>query len=138
MSTFSERLRKGIEMAGVNITQASELTGIPYRSLQNYLQGDREPKAEALARIKAGLGISVDWLLTGDGSPLGVSEGPPERGYGAGLSSGEEAVLAVYRALDSEAQREIQAVAAEKKRLREIERQLKDLKEDLADCKRSA
>lgn len=136
MNTLAERLRSGIEICGLNITQASEKTGIPYRSLQNYLHGDREPKADALAQIHAGLGISIDWLLTGKGAPR--REEPAVETPTPGISPEEAAVLALYRALDTDARREIHTVAEEKKRLREVERQLKDVQAELAVRKRSA
>ncbi len=46
------------------------MSGIPYRSMQNYLRGEREPNTEALTQIRTRLSISIDWLLTGYGSAL--------------------------------------------------------------------
>lgn len=63
MSTFGERLRRSIETTGMNIMQACDKAQIPYRSMQNYLRGEREPKAEALSQMCASLGISANWLL---------------------------------------------------------------------------
>lgn len=137
MNTFGERLRIGIEMLGLKIIEASEKSGIPYRSLQNYLHGDRDPKADALAQISAGLGISADWLLTGEGSPL-RDRGRGELAQAESLNPEEAAVLALYRALDGDARREIHTVAEEKKRLREVERQLRAVQAELAGRKRSA
>jgi septal ring factor EnvC (AmiA/AmiB activator) len=54
------------------------------------------------------------------------------------LSREEEAVLALYRALDEDARREIRAVAEEKKRLREVERALAELRAELAGAKKRA
>ncbi|WP_328588273.1 helix-turn-helix transcriptional regulator [Canicola haemoglobinophilus] len=45
----------------------SELSGIPYRSVQNYLRNEREPNVEALTKLKETMNIDVNWLLTGEG-----------------------------------------------------------------------
>lgn len=50
----------------------------------------------------------------------------------------EEAILALFRALEETDRREIQSAAEEKKRIRDIEQRLKDLTEALADTKRPA
>lgn len=42
MST-PNRLRIALDALGLKITEASDLSGIPYRSWQNYLRGEREP-----------------------------------------------------------------------------------------------
>lgn len=81
-------------------------------------------------------GVSLDWLLTGEGAMLrGVSvasEEPPV------TSPQEDAILALFRCLEEADRREIQSAAEEKKRIRDIEQRLKDLTEALADTKRPA
>jgi hypothetical protein len=67
-----------------------------------------------------------------------AEQGPVADAEEVELSREEAAILALYRELDGDAQREIQNVATEKKRLREVERQLKDLQADLAARRRSA
>ncbi len=131
---LKERLRQALDARGLKITEAAELTGIPYRSMQNYLRGEREPGADALTAITTRLGISTDWLLTGEG---GMYRG----GGAAGLATEtprEEAVLTLFRDLDEDAQREIQRAAEEKKRLREVERRLDDLSAALQQAKKPA
>lgn len=116
------RLRHALDTMGLKINEAAERAGIPYRSMQNYLRGEREPGAEALASINEQLGISIDWLLTGTG-PMRRSSKPE----GAALSPRDKGLLELFHALDDEAQREIQSAAEEKKRLKDMERQLKEL-----------
>ncbi len=72
------RLRRALQLLDVNMAQASRRSAIPYRSLQNYARGHREPSASSLKAISEQLGISADWLLTGIGTPLlGANQDTP-------------------------------------------------------------
>jgi len=134
--SISARLRSVIDDRGLSIKEASEVVGIPYRTLQNYLLGEREPNAKAMAAIRTHLGISLDWLLTGDGSMFrGVSAGAAETQT---VNQQEEAILELFRSLGDAGRQSIQSAAEEKKRLMDIERRLQDLTEALADTKRPA
>lgn len=134
--SIASRLRSVIDDKGMSIKEASEVAGIPYRTLQNYLLGEREPNAKAMAAIRTHLGISLDWLLTGEGSMfLGVSTEPPETQT---ANQQEKAILELFRSLGEAGKREIQSAAEEKKRLMDVEQRLKDLTEALADTKRPA
>ncbi|MBG5595064.1 helix-turn-helix domain-containing protein [Pseudomonas aeruginosa] len=132
----SVRLRAALEAKGLSIKEAAEACGIPYRSFQNYTLGLREPNAEALGTISSRLGISVDWLLTGDGRMLrGVSVGDAP---GGAENPREQALLALWRELDEGEQREIQLAAEEKKRLKILEQRLAELEAVVAGGKRLA
>ncbi|MFU6235016.1 helix-turn-helix domain-containing protein [Pseudomonas aeruginosa] len=132
----SVRLRSALEAKGLSIKEAAEACGIPYRSFQNYTLGLREPNAEALGTISSQLGISVDWLLTGDGQMLrGVPVGETHSGA---ENPREQALLALWRELDEGEQREIQLAAEEKKRLKILEQRLAELEAVVADAKRLA
>lgn len=81
-------------------------------------------------------GVSLDWLLTGEGSMYrGVSAEPSEMRT---VNQQEEAILELFRSLGEAGKREIQSAAEEKKRLMDVEQRLKDLTEALADTKRPA
>ncbi|MFC7455028.1 helix-turn-helix domain-containing protein [Insolitispirillum peregrinum] len=43
----------------------SKASGIPRRTLENYLSGRSEPKASALFAIAKSAGVSIDWLIAG-------------------------------------------------------------------------
>lgn len=134
--SISERLGIALKALDLKISQASEITGVPYRSLQNYLGGSREPKADALALICTRLGIFSDWLLTGEGPMLRGNTAP---GTNAGAESPrEQALLALWRELDEDAQREIQRAAEEKKRLNTLEQRVSELEAVVAAGKRLA
>lgn len=134
--SIATRLRDVLDVKGLSIKQAAEIVGIPYRTLQNYLLDEREPNAKAMSAIRTHLGISVDWLLTGEGSMFpGVSA---EGASTVTADMQEKAMLELFRSLGDAGKREIQSAAEEKKRLMDVEQRLKDLTEALADTKRPA
>lgn len=121
------RLREFLDAEGLKITSAAEKSGIPYRSMQNYLSGERKPDVEALTAMNTRLGVSVDWLLTGDGRM--------RRHADADLAADnprENAVLGLLRQLPDDDQWEVQLVAQSKKRLRDIEQRLEEVTSTLA------
>ncbi len=81
-------------------------------------------------------GVSLDWLLTGEGAKLRAGSVIPA--VSPVTSPQEDAILALFRSLEESDRREIQSAAEEKKRIRDIEQRLKDLTEALADAKRPA
>ncbi|WP_024778236.1 helix-turn-helix domain-containing protein [Pseudomonas corrugata] len=134
--SISERLRSVLDAKGLSIKQAADIIGIPYRTLQNYLLDEREPNAKAMSALRTHLGISVDWLLTGEGSMFHGSVSEVAQAQAANKQ--EEAILELFRSLGEAGKREIQSAAEEKKRLMDVEQRLKDLTEALADTKRPA
>ncbi len=83
-------------------------------------------------------GISLDWLLKGEGMQRPISalgEGPRKGEQIASedkLTPREQAILGLLRGLDEADQRDIQSAAEEKKRLRQIEQRLQELTNALA------
>ena len=67
----SERLKQVMEVKGFNLKTFSEQTDIPYRTLQNYILTNREPRAESLAKLHSQLGINLNWLMSGKGEMFG-------------------------------------------------------------------
>lgn len=65
--SISERLKQVVEAKSLNIKEFSEISTIPYRSIQNYLRNEREPNVEALIKLKDTMNIDINWLLTGEG-----------------------------------------------------------------------
>lgn len=62
-----ERLRICAKMAGSGDALSAK-TGIPRRTLENYLSGESEPKISRVVEIADAVGLSVSWLATGKGS----------------------------------------------------------------------
>ncbi len=72
-SSIGGRLRAAIAARRESLREFSDRTGIPYRSLQQYLRDERAPGAEALGRIAAHSGIDLHYLLLGEGAPYRAS-----------------------------------------------------------------
>ena len=134
---IGERIRRAIEARNLSLKEAAKACGFSYSSLQNWVGGLREPRPEALIALGAQLGVSIDWLLTGEG-PMFRGAGeiqPTSEGYSD--SPRERAVMALFRSLPDEDQREIEIVVAGKRRLLDIEKRLNDLSAVLAGNKGS-
>lgn len=69
------RLNSLMEASDMTIKAFSEKTEIPYRSVQSYLRAERELSIEAAIKIANTLGVSLNWLVLGQGemyvSPTG-------------------------------------------------------------------
>lgn len=76
MSDFSSRLRFAISNyvpGAMSYKSFAALIDLPYRTLQNYLSGERSPNLEALEKF-AKNGINIHWLVTGEGTPFKATE----------------------------------------------------------------
>lgn len=74
--TFYERL---MEISGSKTTvDLEQWSGLHYNTLTNYKNdGNRVPKAEVLLKLYQDKGLSIDWLLSGVGSPYAAKEETP-------------------------------------------------------------
>ena len=61
---LSERLKLFLEIRGLSAGEFAAETGVPDRTLRNYLGRKSRPGADQLARMAAA-GLDVNWLLTG-------------------------------------------------------------------------
>lgn len=71
MSDFPSRLKFAITnyaLGAISYKGFAGLIDVPYRTLQNYLSGERSPNLEALEKL-ANNGININWLITGIGTP---------------------------------------------------------------------
>ena len=69
MRTFFDRLKSVIdEKTGGKHTVFAKKAGIPASTFQSYMS-ERIPHPEHLIRIFETFGVSIDWLLTGEGDP---------------------------------------------------------------------
>lgn len=70
LESFAERLKIACDTS--EPSEIARLLGLPYQTVANYL-GGRLPKAEVLIDLSRKTGVSIHWLLTGEGAPY-VSE----------------------------------------------------------------
>ncbi len=124
--SIKERLREAMVAKSLTIKALSDLSKIPYRSLQNYLRGEREPNAEALIALSTHLNISIDWLLTGKGETVGV-EKVQLANQEQHFNQSDLKLLELLNQLDPEVRKELLRGAEEKQRMINMEKQLKEL-----------
>ncbi|AKO31326.1 XRE family transcriptional regulator [[Haemophilus] ducreyi] len=98
---ISERLRLICEHNHWKIKDFSELTGLPYRTIQGYIGGEREPNAEGMTAI-AKVGVNLNWLVSGEGEMFKGTE------QQADLNQAEIELLNQYRAMSNELQKAIE------------------------------
>lgn len=61
-----DRIRAIMEHRKITMRTLSEDTGIPYRSVQNYLSGKHGIPLDVFKKICSRLGLSSDWVLFGE------------------------------------------------------------------------
>lgn len=117
-----------------DVTLAGRLK-VPKTTLSTWRGRDSFPYPIAV-QLAEELGLSLDWVLAGVGKPYrqpkeqyAINE--PAAPYGDDLSPRQQNLLTLFEALDEGAQREILAVAEEKKRLRDLETKLQEMDERL-------
>jgi transcriptional regulator with XRE-family HTH domain len=72
--SFKDNLKRLRHLRGWTQGQAAAAAGVPFRTLQNWEGGAREPRLGALKKLAGALGVSVDELLdekTGKGKAKG-------------------------------------------------------------------
>lgn len=66
--TLASRLEMALDERGLSARQAAARLGVSQAAVSRWLAGERQPDAAGLQALM-GLGISANWLLTGQGSP---------------------------------------------------------------------
>lgn len=130
---ISERIRLVAESKAKNLKDFSLLVGIPYRTIQNYVGGQREPRQDLVTKICTRTGVSIHWMLTGEGSMFEAAQDAPDASAEcdqipdalAGQKRRIAALLGVLEALDPEGR---EAVLSECITRAEAAQQLAELK----------
>src|SRR5689334_11558288 len=78
---FGDMLKTMREKAGLSQSQLAERSGLSLRSIQNWEQGHRVPRAQMLLALARGVGVPVEKLLTeiGGGAPAESPPAPPKK-----------------------------------------------------------
>jgi len=79
MMTFAEKLQQLRDQARLSQAALALKTGLSLRSIQNWEQGYRCPRAQALLALARALGVPVETLITCDDRPRGGSRSGAER-----------------------------------------------------------
>lgn len=105
--------------------------GVAKSTLSNWRSRDSFPYTIAV-QLAGELGLSLDWVLAGVGPPyrcqkeeLAVAE--QQAAYNVELTPRQQNLLTLFESLDEDGKREIQTVAQEKKRLKDLEQRIAEL-----------
>lgn len=122
-------------------SQLADALEVSPQAISSWKSRESVPYAKCVEVAEA-RGLSLDWLLTGEGSMRRdeISPAAPAREEPAayGISQREQAMLELFRSLDEDGQREIQGAAAEKKRLSDLEQRIEELAAAVAKLGRTA
>lgn len=80
-ATFGDRLAAAREAAGLKPKQLAQKVGVKAGTLRNWEQDLSEPRANRLSMLSGILGVSLGWLLNGEGEGVAAPETretPPE------------------------------------------------------------
>lgn len=83
---FRSRLRSFLEARDLSARKAAALCGLEPSTISRYLKDDRAPDLASVMAMRKGLGLSVDWVLTGAGSPVAGAD--EDDRYRAGILEG--------------------------------------------------
>lgn len=103
-------------------SELAKATGLTPSTLQGIKEG-KDPRGNTLLRISDALNVSIDWLLTGQGTMYRDTVQAEEN-----LTHRHTSLLQLFDALDEKQQREILTVAEEKERLNKMEQLLNEMR----------
>lgn len=71
---ISNKLKLVRDISGLNIKDFSLKADLPYRTMQSYLNGEREPNPAGFKKICSNLNVNLNWLISDIGEMF-ISEG---------------------------------------------------------------
>ena len=116
-ATFGDRLTAAREAAGLDVEGLATRLGVKVATLEAWEHDVKEPRANRLQMLAGMLGVSLTWLLTGQGDGLAA---PAED---AGADADARTILADLRDLRL-------SIAASADRLARLEKRLRDKLKD--------
>ena len=112
-ATFGDRLAAAREAASLTQKELALKVGIKLSTLRNWENDLSEPRANRLNMLAGLLGVSLSWLLTGEGEGVLLSDD------GEGMSADVGALLTELRAARAQISSTNDRLALIEKRLRE-------------------
>ncbi|SFS03978.1 helix-turn-helix domain-containing protein [Yoonia litorea] len=113
-ATFGDRLAGAREAAGMDQAALAAKLGVRRNVISSWENDLKEPRANRLQMLSGILGVSITWLLTGDGEGPAA---PEDEGY---LDGDVADLLAELRGLRSEVKLTSEKMARVEKRLRKV------------------
>ena len=110
-ATFGDRLAAARDAAGLDQKQMAERLGVKLGTYRNWEDDASEPRANRLTMLAGMLGVSMRWLMTGEG------EGPDLEAEGE-VSSDVNSILAEMRDLRVQMQKSSVRLGQLEKKLR--------------------
>ncbi|AEE91985.1 Helix-turn-helix domain protein [Tepidanaerobacter acetatoxydans Re1] len=110
LKTIGERIKYARKLKGLTQNDIYKLTGISSGNLSDIENNKVLPSANALISLKRELGVSIDWILTGEADVAfdkKQNKSPSDIGK---LSPNEIDILLKYRKLDDVDKEEIDAI----------------------------
>lgn len=111
-ATFGDRLAAARDQAGLSQRDLADQLGVKMATIIAWEDDRKEPRANRLSMLSGLLGVSLTWLMTGEG------EGPDAPDDGQSMPSEVQDVLAQIRATRVE-------MTAASERLARLEKQLR-------------
>ncbi len=115
VATFGDRLTAAREASGMDQATMAERLGVELQTLQNWEDDLAEPRANRLQMMAGILGVSITWLISGEGE--GVGEPAPDSDD---TGSDRQALLMELRDLRTSFTAKAEQVGRIEKRLRKF------------------
>ncbi len=77
---FNDMLKEAREKAGLTQEDLAAKTGLPLRSIQNWEQGHRSPRAEVVLTLAKAVGASAEQMLLAIAMGKAEESPPPKKG----------------------------------------------------------
>ena len=114
IATFGDRLAGAREAAGLEQSDLAAKLGVKRQVIESWENDIKEPRANRLQMMAGLLGVSITWLLTGDGEG---PTAPDDDGY---LEPDVTDLLTELRGLRGEMKQSAEKLGRLEKRLRKV------------------
>ncbi|MBO6853010.1 MAG: helix-turn-helix transcriptional regulator [Marivivens sp.] len=111
-ATFGDRLAGAREAAGLKQSELAAQLGVKVETLIAWEHDLKEPRANRLQMLSGMLGVSLSWLLTGEG------DGPSEPGDADAIPEDISTLLGEIRAVRTQIMQRTERLGQLEKRLR--------------------